>query len=281
MAGIRIDHSNIYGTFVTPRFHVKYVPNDVVSLRLSAGKGYRTVHALAENNNLLASGRTLVINDLEQEAAWNYGISSSWNIPLFDKTLKLNAEYYHTHFNHQAVIDYDSDPTVIRIANLDGRSYSNTVQVDATYPIVSGLELTAAWRLNDVKCTYGGELMEKPLTSRYKGLVTASYKTPLGLWQFDATLQLNGGGRMPNYIENGITKTERFSAYEQVSAQITRWFRHFSVYIGGENLTGFRQKRPIINAADPWSNTFDPTQVWGPVQGAMFYAGVRINVGRL
>ena len=279
MAGLRADHSSRYGTFVTPRFHVKYTPGEIVSLRLSAGKGYRTVHALAENNNLLASGRTLVIDDLEQEVAWNYGVSSSWYIPLFGKTLKLNAEFYHTRFSQQAVIDYDGDPTLIHIANLDGKSYSNTVQVDATYPIVSGLELTAAWRLNDVKCTYGGELKEKPLTSRYKGLVTASYKTPLGLWQFDATLQLNGGGRMPTPVD-GLWD-ERFHAYEQVSAQITRWFRHVSVYIGGENLTGFRQKQTIINAADPWSNTFDPTMVWGPVQGTMFYAGIRINFGRL
>jgi len=301
MAGIRADHSNLYGTFFTPRFHVKYTPNEIVSLRLSVGKGYRTVHALAENNNLLASGRTLVIDDLEQEAAWNYGASSSWYIPLFGKTLKLNAEYYHTHFLKQAVIDYDSKLTQIRITNLDGKSYSNTFQIDATYPVVKGLELTAAWRLNDVKCTYDGELKEKPLTSRYKGLLTASYKTPLGIWQFDATLQLNGGGRMPNYIDHSTLNIEHnhssesavnngqfsmvngqsFPAYEQVSAQITRWFRHFSVYIGGENLTGFRQKQSIINAANPWSSTFDPTMVWGPVQGTMFYAGIRINVGRL
>ena len=284
MAGIRADHSNLYGTFFTPRFHVKYTPNEIVSLRLSAGKGYRTVHALAENNNLLASGRSLVIDDLEQEAAWNYGASSSWYIPLFGKTLKLNAEYYHTHFLQQAVIDYDSRLTQIRITNLDGKSYSNTFQIDATYPVVKGLELTAAWRLNDVKCTYDGELKEKPLTSRYKGLLTASYKTPLGIWQFDATLQLNGGGRMPTpytLADGSSSWDSTFGAYEQVSAQITRWFRHFSVYIGGENLTGFRQKQSIINAANPWSSTFDPTMVWGPVQGTMFYAGIRVNFGRM
>ena len=279
MAGLRIDHSSIYGTFVTPRFHLKLAPNDIVSLRLSAGKGYRTVHAMAENNYLLASGRQLVIDDLQQEQAWNYGASGSLYIPLFGKTLKLNAEYYYTHFSEQAIIDYDSNPTQIRITNLDGRSYSNTLQIDATYPVVKGLELTAAWRWNDVKCTYGGKLMEKPLTSRYKGLVTASYKTPLGIWQFDATLQLNGGGRMPTPVD-GLW-SERFGAYEQVSAQITRWFRHFSIYVGGENLTGFHQKQAIINAADPWSSSFDPTMIWGPVHGAMFYAGIRINIGRL
>ncbi|MBR1485448.1 MAG: TonB-dependent receptor [Prevotella sp.] len=284
MAGLRADHSSRYGTFVTPRFHLKFAPSDIVTLRLSAGKGYRTVHAMAENHFLLASGRTLVVDDLEQESAWNYGASTALNIPLLGKTLKLNAEYYHTRFSQQAVIDYDSNPTLIRIANLEGRSYSNTLQIDASYPIVSGLELTAAYRLNDVKTTYGGKLMEKPLTSRYKGLVTASYKTPLGLWQFDATLQLNGGGRMPTPRFDGSAVPlwpERFHAYEQVSAQITRWFRHFSVYIGGENLTGCRQKQPIVNAADPWSDTFDATMVWGPVQGAMFYAGLRVNFGRL
>ena len=284
MAGVRADHSSRYGTFLTPRFHLKLTPNEIVSLRLSVGKGYRSVWALAENNYLLASGRLLVIDDLNQEQAWNTGISSSFYVPLFGKTLKLNAEYYHTHFNEQTVIDYDSNPTQIRIINLNGQSYSNTFQIDASYPVVSGLELTVAWRWNDVKSTYGGKLMEKPLTSRYKGLVTASYKTPLGIWQFDATLQLNGGGRMPTpytLADSTPSWDSRFSAYEQVSAQITRWFRHFSVYVGGENLTGFRQKQSIINAADPWSSTFDPTMVWGPVHGAMFYAGIRVNIGRI
>ena len=285
MAGLRADHSNRYGTFATPRFHLKFTPVDAVSFRLSVGKGYRTVHALAENNYLLASGRTLVIDNLDQESAWNYGLSSSFNIPLFGKTLKLNAEYYYTRFSRQAVIDYDSRDWEIHITNLDGKSYSNTFQVDASYPVLKGLELTAAWRINDVKTTYGGKLMEKPLTSRYKGLLTASYKTPLGIWQIDATAQLNGGGRIPPYMYlDGISQPEhpsRFHAYEQLSLQVTRWFRHFSVYVGGENLTGFHQKQPIINADNPWSSAFDATMVWGPVHGSMFYAGIRVNIGRL
>ena len=296
MAGLRADHSSLFGTFITPRFHLKVVPNSVVSLRLSAGKGYRTVHALAENAYLLASGRQLVIDRLRQENAWNYGVSTAFYIPLFGNTLKLNAEYYHTRFGNQAVVDYDSDPAAIRIANLEGKSYSNTFQVDATYPVVEGLELTAAYRINDVKTTFGGRLMEKPLTNRYKALVTATYKTPLELWQFDVTLQLNGGGRMPTPHAYGLAPAaaggdlpavsaaplwpSRFRAYEQLNVQVTRWFRHFSVYVGGENLTGARQKQTIINAADPWSAAFDPTMLWGPVHGALGYVGVRVNVWR-
>lgn len=281
MAGLRLDHSNGHGTFLTPRLHVKYSPTDIVSLRLSAGLGRRTPHAWAENNYLLASGRQLVVGDLKQEKAWNYGLNAALNIPVGDKTLKLNAEYYYTHFQRQAVVDYDSDPTAIVIANLDGRSYSHTFQVDGTYQLLDGFSITAAYRLNDVKATYGGTLKQRPLTSKYKGLVTASYKTPLEKWQFDITLQINGGGRMPKAYtmsDGTLSWDEHYHAFEQLSAQITREFRLFSLYVGGENLTSFRQDKTIVAADRPWSAEFEPTLVWGPVHGRMLYAGVRFRL---
>lgn len=283
MAGVRFDHSSLYGNFFTPRFHVKYSPIDAISIRLSAGKGYRTVFGLAEYNYLLASGRNLNISkDLKQEEAWNYGLSTAFYIPMFGKTLKLNAEYYYTSFENQAVVDYDANKGLISICNLMGKSYSHTFQIDASYPLLKGLEITAAYRLNDVKCTYdyGKSLMEKPLTSKYKALFTASYKTPLGLWQFDATVQLNGGGRNPEpyqLADGSQSWSPRFHSFEQVSAQVTRWFRHWSIYVGGENLTGFKQKTPIYGASTPWGSDFEPTLVWGPVEGRMFYAGVRVH----
>ena len=283
MAGVRFDHSSLYGNFFTPRFHVKYSPIDAISIRLSAGKGYRTVFALAEYNYLLSSGRNLNISkDLKQEEAWNYGLSTAFYIPMFGKTLKLNAEYYYTSFENQAVVDYDANKELIAIYNLRGKSYSHTFQIDASYPLLRGLEITAAYRLNDVKCTYdyGKSLMEKPLTSKYKALFTASYKTPLGLWQFDATVQLNGGGRNPEpyqLADGSQSWSPRFHSFGQVSAQVTRWFRHWSIYVGGENLTGFKQKTPIYGASNPWGSDFEPTLVWGPVEGRMFYAGVRVH----
>lgn len=282
MGGIRIDHSDIYGTFATPRFHVKWSPNSIFTVRLSAGKGYRTPHVLAENNFLLASSRKVEIDkNLDQEEAWNYGISTIFNIPVANKMLNINAQYYYTDFQKQTVIDMDSDPHAVRFTNLNGKSYSHTFQIDATYPFFSGFSLTAAYRYMDVKTTYGGQLLEKPLLSKYKGLLTASYKTPFGEWQFDATLQLNGGGRMPNaYTTADGTPSwdARFKPYQQLNAQITRFFKHWSVYIGGENITNFKQKTPIIDAANPWGNRFDSTMIWGPVEGAVYYLGFRLTL---
>ena len=129
-------------------------------------------------------------------------------------------------------------------------------------------------------CTYGGKMMEKPLQSRYKGLLTLSWKPMLALWQVDLTLQINGGGRIPDYIDenNMLVSGKEFPAYPQLNLQVMREFRHFSLYIGSENLTNYRQENPVINAGNPWSPTFDPTLVWGPVHGIMAYAGIRMNL---
>ena len=276
MPGVRWDHSSRYGSFVTPRLHVKYSPNSIVTLRTSVGKGYRSPHALAENVSLLASGREIFVSpDLKQEEAWNTGASLGFNIPLFGRNLELNAEYYYTDFVNQMIMNFDgaSGQHTLRFENLDGKSYSHTFQVDATYALFSGMTATAAFRLNDVKCTYDGSLRQKPLTSRYKGLLTLSYKTPLELWQFDVTGQLNGGGEL--YDQSS------YPAYFQLQAQVTREFHHFSLYLGGENLTNYKIDDPIRNAHHPWSAAFDATQVWGPVTGAMAYVGVRFKLEKL
>ncbi|MBR0037383.1 MAG: TonB-dependent receptor [Bacteroidales bacterium] len=233
---------------------------------------------------------------LKQEEAWNMGASLQFNIPLSDNTLALNADYYYTNFLQQTVIDLDQS-RYVSFYNLpkNGKSYSHVFQVDATYPIYSGLSLTLAYRYQDVKATQytsalgaGSSVMHssetqlrtRPLTSRYKALATASWKSPLELWQVDVTFNWNGSGRLPDpgVGENGEALWKsHYKAFGQLQAQITREFRLFSVYVGGENLTGFKQKHPIIDPTNPYGTRFDASMVWGPTDGAMVYGGVRFT----
>ena len=103
----------------------------------------------------------------------------------------------------------------------------------------------------------------------------------MGLWQVDATFVLNGPGRMPTPYEKAdgtLSWPERYKAFMQLNAQVTRNFRHWAIYVGGENLTGFRQRNPIIGASDPWGPDFDATMIYGPLHGAMVYVGFRYNI---
>ncbi|MDH6342635.1 outer membrane receptor for ferrienterochelin and colicins [Parabacteroides sp. PFB2-12] len=286
LAGVRADYSSLYDFFVTPRIHLKYNPTEWLNLRASAGKGFRTANVLAENNYLLASSRRMDIADnLDQEEAWNTGLNASFYIPLFGKELTLNAEWYYTNFLKQVVVDMDSDPHAVRFYNLDGKSYSNSYQIEATYPFFRGFTLTAAYRYTDAKTDYRNAegqttRMRKPLMSDYKGLVTASYQTPLKKWQFDLTGQFNGGGRMPEPDKANPLWDTHYGSYQVWNAQITKYFRRWSVYAGAENIFDYTQKNPIIQANEPRGGLFDGSMVWGPVHGRTIYVGLRFNIDR-
>ena len=286
LAGIRADYSQRYDLFVTPRIHVKYNPFEWFHVRASAGKGYRTANVLAENNFLLASSRKMRIADnLDQEEAWNTGLNLSFYIPVAGKELTLNGEWYYTNFIKQVVVDMDSNPHEVSFYNLDGESYSNSFQLEATYPFFRGFTMTAAYRYTDAQTDYRNTegityRMKKPLVSDYKGLLTASYQTPLKKWQFDVTSQFNGGGRMPEASKSNPLWNSEFKAYTVVNAQITKYFRQWSVYIGGENLFDYTQDTPVIDAMNPRSENFDSSMIYGPVHGRKLYVGVRFNIGR-
>lgn len=287
LAGLRGDYNSYYDRFlITPRLHLKYNVSDYVHLRASVGKGYRSPNIWAENNFLLASSREINYEqNLKMEEAWNYGLSVQTYIPVFGRELSLSGEWYYTDFVQQVVTDMDTDYNKVSFYNLNGgRSYASNIQFEANMEIIRGLTATIAHRITDVKTTTNGELREKPLTSRFKSLFTASYQTPLKKWQFDFTTQLNGGGRLPdpnpNPADGEPTWNKKFDSYVVLNAQVTKYFKTWSVYLGSENLTGFVQKNPIIDVSNPFGNNFDATMIWGPTHGRKIYIGFRWALDR-
>jgi outer membrane receptor for ferrienterochelin and colicin len=281
LAGIRSDFHNIYGTFFTPRMHIKYKLSESIILRSSAGKGYRTANVIAENSSILASSRALIMADnLRQEEAWNYGINLTKIFYVGDRELNLNVEYYRTEFINQVVIDRDQSVSEVHIYNLDGQSFSNNYQLEATYELIRRLDLIAAFRYSDVQMTTNGVLQREPLVNRYKGLLNLSYKTRHEEWQFDFTTQLNGDARLPGTQTNPVEyqRPEKSPVYTIINAQVTRYFNMWNVYAGVENLTGFTQSDPVIAADDPFGEYFDSSLVWGPIMGRKIYVGVKFQL---
>ena len=281
LLGMRADYSNLFGLFFTPRFHFKYTLTSNTILRASAGKGYRTPNAIAENLSLLASSRRVVfVEELKMENAWNYGVNLTQYVDINGKELSVNIEFYRTDFINQAIIDKDQDISRILIYNLDGKSYSNSFQIESTYELISGLDVTAAFRLNDVKMTIDQELIREPLVHKYKGLLGLSYVTMDKKWQIDATAQFNGDSRIPSTKENPkpYQRDIESPTYTILNAQVTKFFKSWDFYIGGENLTNYTQDNPIIASDDPFGPYFDASNIWGPLVGLKLYAGIRLKI---
>ena len=283
IAGFRADYNSYYQRMLyTPRLHVRFMTHDELTLRASAGKGYRSPNILAENSTMLASARQIVFVDTpKMEEAWNYGINLTKGIDIGWREIVINADFYRTDFVNQIVLDRDADAHQVRIYNLNGKSYSNSAQIEANCEIFRDFDLTLAFRYNDVKMTINDTLREKPFVNRYKGLVTMSYAP--GTWQFDLTTQFNGDSRVPDLSGNASATPEqnigRSPFYVIMNAQITKSLgKYWEVYVGGENLTNYTQKYPIISADNPQSDDFDASMVWGPLSGIRAYVGVRFTV---
>lgn len=284
IAGMRLDHHNQHGFFFTPRMHARYNFSEHTIGRISVGKGYRTARVIAENLSVLASSKVFrwyfaAADPLRMEEAWNFGVNFSQYLHINNRELTLNLDLYRTSFLNQVVVDRVSGNSEIFVYNLDGQSFSNSVQLEANYELISGLDMTAAFRYNDVKVTYWKKLQERPLVNRYKGLLSFSYK-PSVRWQYDLTGLLTGPSRLPDWaVQPDPDSGESYSpSYFTMNAQLTRNFRKWSLYLGGENLTNYKQQHPIIDPENPFGKNFDASVIYGPLMGIKVYAGLRYTI---
>ena len=84
--------------------------------------------------------------------------------------------------------------------------------------------------------------------------------------------------RRDGYDFEGMYADGYTPAYPLLYAQITKRFKGLDLYVGGENLTNYRQHMPILHADDPFSTDFDASCVWGPLMGLKIYAGIRVTI---
>lgn len=291
-AGIRADWNNQLGFFVTPRLHVRYVPWEKSVLRFSAGRGKRIANIFAENQKFFGSSRKLNILSkegniygLNPETAWNYGVSWVQKFDWLGRSGDISFDFYRTDFQNQVVVDWEN-PQMISFYNLDGKSYANSFQAELNYEILKGFNLKTAYKYYDIQTDYLSGRKKQPLQPQHRFFVNLAYDTPIRngkQWRFDYTFNQIGQQRLPSTQTNPIAERlpEYSKSYHLMNAQITRAFSpRLEVYLGGENLTNYKQPQAILGANDPFGDYFDTSLVYAPVFGHMFYTGLRFYIDK-
>ncbi len=278
--GMRVDYHNMYGVFLSPRFNLKWNILYDFSLRLSAGRGCRVPTIFAENFGLLANNRQIVIDPaLKFEEAWNYGASLTYKFFLGFREGTISVDYYRTDFVHQLVVDLE-DARKLQFYNLTGKSFANAVQAEISYEVIKGFDVKLAYKFEQTKTDYNSGRKILPLRPQSRGLVSLQYTTKNQHWRFNTGLNWFGKTRIPDTAVNDEVNRRpgRSKDWFQLNAQITFKWKRWEVYAGGENLLNFAQKNPIIAGSEPFSNQFDASLIWGPLRGAMAFAGFRFVI---
>ena len=295
VAGIRADSHNNLGNFITPRFHLRYNPWKQATFRLSAGRGKRAANVIAENQQLLASSRQLHIiggdggklYGLNPEIAWNYGASFLQAFKIWGKNAELSVDFYRTHFDNQVVVDLDHSPQQALFYNLDGKSFANSLQAEVSITPAKGLDFKAAYKYYDVQTQFTKRQLEKTLTPKHRWFANVAYETAdthdnkHSQWKFDVTFNWLGEQRLPSTATNPLPYrlSDYAPSFATLNAQITRVFsKTFEVYVGGENITNYKQANGILAADAPFGAYFDSTMQYAPAFGQMYYAGLRFKL---
>ena len=281
VTGVRNDFHNLYGNIFTPRLHLKYALASNSIVRFSAGRGFRVANIIPENFGYLISARSLnVVNDLQPEIAWNYGVSWTQKIRFGKREGKITLDFYRTDFENQIVTDLDANAGEISFYNLAGQAFANSFQIALEYELMKRLEVSLAYKYYDVQAVYNNTLQQTPFIAQNRFFLNLGYATRFDKWEFDFTTQWFGTQRLPNTTAkpNEFQREANTSDFFLLHFQVTRNFRDWSLYVGSENLGNFRQNNPIIDAATPFSNQFDAGLVWAPVMGQILYAGLRFTI---
>lgn len=282
VGGLDLEYNSLHGWLFSPRANFKYSFTDDLIVRLIGGRGYRTANIFTDNLGAFSTGRAFALdgNLNYLEDAWTFGGNLTAYLPIGDEgnPSYLSFDYFRSQFVNQVIADQECDLNHVTFYNPDGLSFSNTYQVDFSVDPIERFNIMATFRYTDAKVTLRGQgLVERPLTSRFKGVLTLQYATPMNIWTFDVTAQLNGPMKLP-YFAADAWGMETSPVYPILYAQVTRKFKGVDVYVGGENLTNFRQKDAIIGAENPWRTGFNASCIWGPLMGIKVYAGLRFTL---
>lgn len=281
VGGIRADYHNLYGWVYTPRFNVKYDFNPNTIVRLAAGQGFRVANPIAENVGSLVSSREFILPpQLLPEKAWNLGGSFTQYFQVGERTGAFITDYYYTTFQNQVVPDMYSNPNQVIFTNLNGRSFSKSFQAELQYELTSMLDVKAAYKYFDVRTSYNGQLLQRPFVPNHRAFLNLGFATPFDKWRADLTAQWFGERSAPvmEHFHEGPIRTRTVSPYAVFNAQVTRAFKKWEVYLGGENLMDYKQKKPIVAADRPFSQDFDASMIWAPIIGRVIYAGLRFTL---
>jgi len=274
--GSRYDYHFLYGQQFSPRLHLKYKLSERTDIRLTTGKGWRVPNYIVDNISLLANSFLWIApQETRPEISWNAGGSIYQEFEMKNSPASITIDFYRTWFENQLVVDRENDQ--IRFVNLEDESVSNSFQAEVSIEPIKNFVVRGAYKYLDVRSLFGESIQPKVMIPKHRGFLNLAYSTRNKRWDYDITLSIFGKARL---AATSQSNSEFSDVFPRLNAQITYNMKKWELYLGGENLTNYRQENPIVDPENPFGPNFDATRAWGPIIGYNVYFGVRFAIKR-
>lgn len=290
LIGARFDYNNQSGPIFTPRVNYKWHSNDELNtIRIGAGTGYRAPNLLNEGFAALNGSRQIIIEEkLNAEVALNTNASYARIQKLTGGILNAGINGFYTYFFNFINPDY-SEPGYIIYKNnkLGAMAAGFSVNADLTfnYPLKVGIGFTYSHVFEREK-NVNGEI-EKEIPTHCPLFVAnffLSYTFPAPQLSIDWT-----GNVVSPMLLSTVPNDFRPSHspwFTIQNIQLTKKFNNgIEIYAGVKNFFNFIQKEPILRPFDPYNkNTsvdnpfnyrFDTTYGFTSTEGIKGFIGLR------
>ena len=255
LLGFRYDRNSIHGNIFTPRINYKINNKDKSStLRLSTGSGYRVTQLFTEQHAVLTGAREVVLlDDLDPERSWNANLNFVQKFFLKKGAIiDFDFSLFTTHFSNKIIPDYDTDPNKIIYDNLDGRSISNGLSLNANLLAQGGLRVNLGATYIDTFAEENSIKTMPYLTERFQGVWKVEKKWITNDIILDFTGTITGALKLPtlSHLDPRPSYSDPFSI---LNIQLTKiWNNSVESYGGIKNILNFTPPRNSI------ARSFDP-----------------------
>lgn len=286
--GLRIEKPSNAGVIIAPRINFKWSPSNTLDFRLNAGRGYRRVHLFTEEHAALDGSRAVLqpTQGLRPESSWNTNLSVAWYTGDDTYSTTVSAHAFTTVFTDRIYADYDSLPNAIVYRNIDGVGWNRGVGMDVVFSGFNGWSSTlGATLLRSQLLEQSDESWSIKEWQMAEDVEFApNFTANLGLgyrwrdWGVNMSGQHVGVMRLPYYNEAEPDASEPFqlvhlSLHKSWSPKknTKRSGMMNTLTVGVKNLTNTTQSRPIIASDSPFSEDFDASRIYGPIEQARFF----------
>ena len=270
-SGLRADYVMNQKAYLLPRLSVLFKWTNRLTTRLGGGLGYRNASIFNQEAELLGYRNVLPIDRTKTQAEQSYGgnVDIGYKMPIGDNFfININQMFFYTYLEKPLVLrDTNGVSGVYHFINVSGYTQSLGSETFFKFGFYNFV-LFVGYTYTNATNHFNGIRTDLTLTPKQslKGdlLYALPNKWRIGLdYEYKSSQTLSNGQKTPGFWTYGMV------------AEYT--WTNYTFFGNVENYTNVRQTQYNSLVSQPY-NTPQFTEVWAPLDGIVFNAGIKIRL---
>ena len=267
----RVDLHSDFGTFFSPRVSVLAKPASGWSARLSTGTGFYVPTPFIDETEATGLSRLAPLGNLEAERGRSVSLDIGWK----DRWLELTGTVFRSQIDHVLLLRDNAESSAYPVQIINAPGPGNTAGTELIARLHhGGIDLIATHMYVDASepDPQTGVRREVPLNPRHSAGIDF-------LWEIE--------GRARIGLEAFYTGRQSLDDSPYLDESLRYWLfgvigewriGKARIFVNAENLADYRQTRhvPIVRPTRAPDGSWLDDE-WGPLDGRVFNAGVRLR----